>query len=74
MMLKLITYFNYMLKKSSIEIGDIEISQTASAVEVEDSARSLNMENMSEEAQFAQILSQKAINFVRTRSLKWKVI
>lgn len=75
MMLKLLTYFNYVLKKSSIEIGDVEISQTSTEIDIEDSARSLNnMENISDEAQFTQILSEKAINFVKTRSLKWKVI
>lgn len=64
-----------MLKKSSIEIGDVEISQTSTEPIEESTARSLNnMENMTEEDQFTEILSEKAVNFVKTRSLKWKVI
>lgn len=74
MMLKLLTYFNYVLKNSSIEIGDVEISQTSTEIDIKDTARSLNnIENMSDEDQFTRILSKKVINFVKTRSLKWKV-
>lgn len=76
MMLKLMTYFNRLLKKSSIEIGDVEITQT-SAVETtvtEDNSRSLeDFENMSEEAQVGQVMLDKAWSFVKSRSLKWKV-
>lgn len=74
MMLKLMTYFNRLLKKSSIEIGDVEITQT-SAVEAvaEDSSRSLEFENLSEEAQMGQVMLDKAWSFVKSRSLKWKV-
>lgn len=71
MMFKLITYFNRMLKKSFIEIGDVEITQTS--IGINDEARSLKTEHMSEEAQITAILSNKAINFMKTRSLRWKV-
>lgn len=73
MMLKLVTYFNRMLKKSSIEIGDVEITQTSTETVTEDTSRSLNTENMSEEAQLSQVITDKIWSFMRTRSLKWKV-
>lgn len=73
MMLKLVTYFNRMLKKSSIEIGDVEITKTSSETPSEDTSRSLNLENMSEEAQLSQIITNKIWSFMKTRSLKWKV-
>lgn len=75
MMLKLVTYFNRMLKKSNIELGDVEITQTSTETITtsEDTSRSMNVENMSEEAQLSQVIADKLYNFVRTRSLKWKV-
>lgn len=76
MMLKLVTYFNRMLKKSSIEFGDVEITQTSTedpAVAAAMSSRSLNTESMSEEAQLTQMMADKIYGFIRTRSLKWKV-
>lgn len=73
MMLKLVTYFNRMLKKSSIEIGDVEITQTSTETVTEETSRSLNTENMSEEAQLSQLMTDKIWSFMRTRSLKWKV-
>lgn len=75
-MLKLITYMNRMLKKASIEIGgDIEVTQTASVDEVDDvSSRSLDSKDESEEGQISELVANKLWMFVRTRSLKWKVI
>lgn len=73
MMLKLVTYFNRMLKKTSIEIGDVEITQTSTETVTEDTSRSLNTENMSEEAQLSQLITDKIWSFMKTRSLKWKV-
>lgn len=72
MMLKLVTYFNRMLKKSSIEIGDLEITQTSEEVVTEGTSRRLNAE-MSDEAQLSQLMADKVWSFVKTRSLKWKV-
>lgn len=71
MMLKLVTYFNRMLKKSTIEIGDVEIKQTSTVPVNLSTARSL--EQMSEEAQLSQVIADKIYSFVSTRSLKWKV-
>lgn len=62
-----------MLKKSSIEIGDVEITQTSVETVTEDTSRSLNTENMSEEAQLSQVITDKIWSFMKTRSLKWKV-
>ncbi|RZB40705.1 uncharacterized protein BDFB_005605 [Asbolus verrucosus] len=73
MMLKLMTYFNRMLKKHSIEFGDVEITQTSTEKVIPDSSRSLNTENMSDEGQLSQLISDKIYSFLRTRSLKWKV-
>lgn len=73
MMLKLVTYFNRMLKKSSIEFGDLEITQTSAETVTEEGARSMDTSNMSEESQLSYLLYDKAMSFLRTRSLKWKV-
>lgn len=74
MVLKMITLFKHLLKKSSIEIGDVEITKTSAEVVTEETSRSLNdIENMSEEAQISQVVADKIWNFVQTRSLKWKV-
>lgn len=74
MMLKLVTYFNKMLKKSSIEYGDVEITQTSTEKIPEDTSRSLNdVDNMSEEEQISEVITDKLSSFIRTRSLKWKV-
>ncbi|XP_065173878.1 uncharacterized protein [Atheta coriaria] len=73
MMLKLVTYFNRLLKKSQIEVGDFEITQTTTESVSVNNARSLEeVEKMSEEAQLTTVLADKAMSFLRTRSLKWK--
>jgi len=74
MMLKLVTYFNRMLKKHTIEFGDVEITQTSTETITADTSRSLDSENMSEEAQLSQVMADKIYGFFRTRSLKWKVV
>ncbi|XP_018333768.1 uncharacterized protein LOC108742906 [Agrilus planipennis] len=73
MMLKLVTYVNRFLKKSTIEIGDVEIKQTSVEMETEESGRSLDVDKMPEDAQLYEVIANKFANFVRTRSLKWKV-
>ncbi|KAK5637725.1 hypothetical protein RI129_006108 [Pyrocoelia pectoralis] len=73
MMLKLVTYFNRLLKKSSIEIGDVEITQTSTETITQDTSRSINIENMSEESQFGEVIYNKLWSFIKTRSLKWKI-
>lgn len=62
------------MKKTNIGIGNVEIDQTSTETVNYDSGRSLNdIEKMSEEEQLSQFLVDKVSNFVRTRSLKWKV-
>ncbi|CAH1973339.1 unnamed protein product [Acanthoscelides obtectus] len=74
MMLKLVTYFNKLMKKSNIELGDVEITQTSSETVSVETSRSFNdIEKMTEEEQLAEVLTNKAYNFIRTRSLKWRV-
>ncbi|XP_066146146.1 uncharacterized protein [Euwallacea fornicatus] len=74
MMLKLVTYFNRMLKKSQIDLGDVEITQTSTeTTTIETSRSSKDVEKMSEEAQLIQVIGEKLYNFVRSRSMKWHV-
>lgn len=73
MMLKLVTYFNRMLKKQSFEYGDVEITQTSTETFTADTSRSLKSENLSDEEQLTQVVADKIYSFLRTRSLKWKV-
>ncbi|GLV32676.1 Osiris 3 [Carabus blaptoides fortunei] len=75
-MLKLVTYMNRMLKKASIEIGgDIEVTQTASEDEVENiSSRNLDNKHETEEGQVSELIANKLWTFMRTRSLKWKIM
>ncbi|KAJ8910871.1 hypothetical protein NQ315_000501 [Exocentrus adspersus] len=75
MMLKLVTYFNRLMKKSNIDMGDIEITQTSTETINYDTGRSINdIEKMSEEEQLSQFFVDKVSNFIRTRALKWKVL
>ncbi|CAH1111135.1 unnamed protein product [Psylliodes chrysocephalus] len=75
MMLKLVTYFNRLMKKSHIEFGDVEITQTSTKTVNLESSRSINdVETMTEEEQLYDVLAKKAYDFVQTRSLKWKVL
>ncbi|XP_018570586.1 uncharacterized protein LOC108910471 [Anoplophora glabripennis] len=75
MMLKLVTYFNRLMKKSNIDFGDVEITQTSTETINYDTGRSLNdIEKMSEEEQLSQYLVDKVSNFARTRALKWKMV
>lgn len=74
MLLKLVNYVNRLVKKSNIEYGDVEITQTSTETISVESSRSINdIEKMSEEEQLYEVLADKAYNFMRTRSLKWKV-
>ncbi|CAG9817471.1 unnamed protein product [Phaedon cochleariae] len=73
LMLKLVTYFNKLMKKSNLEFGDVEITQTSTETIQIENSRSLNdIEKMSEEQQLTEVLADKALHFLRTRSLKWK--
>ncbi|KAG5889029.1 hypothetical protein JTB14_009434 [Gonioctena quinquepunctata] len=75
MMLKLVTYFNRLMKKANIDLGEVEITQTSTETINVESSRSINdIEKMSEEEQLTEVLTDKAYNFIKTRSLKWKVV
>lgn len=75
MMLKLVTYFNKLMKKANIDLGDVEIMQTTKETPKVETSRSLkDIESMTEEEQLAEVLSNKAYSFVSSRSLKWKVL
>lgn len=75
-MLKLVTYMNRMLKKSSIAItNDLEITQTQTTLNIEEGGRSLpdGLEAMGEDAQLTQIVAGKIWNFIKSRQLRFKV-
>lgn len=74
MMLKLVTYFNRMLKKSQIDLGDVEITKTSTEITTVESSRSLkDVEKMSDDEQMSQVITDKLYDFIRTRSMKWHV-
>lgn len=75
-LLKMVTYFNRLLKKSSIAIGEtVEIERT-SAVTVsaaeEESSRSL--EGETDEDKLTTLMTDKLFNFVRSRSMRLKLL
>ena len=74
-LLKMVTYFNRLLKKSSISIGEtVEIERT-SAVTVsaaEESSRSL--EGETDEDQLTSLMTDKLLGFVRSRSMRLKLL
>lgn len=75
-MLKLVTYFNKLMKKSSLQFGDIEITQTSTDFVAKDasSSRSLSdFEKLPEESQINEVVTDKLWSFIGSRSLKWKV-
>lgn len=76
-MLKLVTYMNRLLKKSSLEITDsLEITQTSPVVEEEIKKEDLEVDESrgyTDESMFGEIISEKLWSFVKSRSLKWKL-
>ncbi|XP_023015732.2 uncharacterized protein [Leptinotarsa decemlineata] len=75
MMLKLVTYFNKLMKKVNIDLGEVEITQTSTEPIKVENSRSINdIEKMSEGEQLTEVLTEKAYDFVKTRSLKWRVV
>ncbi|XKL63307.1 hypothetical protein PGB90_005671 [Kerria lacca] len=77
-MLKLVTYMNRLLKKSSLEISEtLEITQTSPVVEEEIRKEDLEMDESrgyTDESVFGEIISEKLWSFVKSRSLKWKLL
>lgn len=73
LMLKTITYFNRLLQKTQIEMGDFEITQTSANPQTEEGTTRSFSESLSDEGQFLQVLADKAWKFMKSRSLKWKV-
>ncbi|XP_029160386.1 uncharacterized protein LOC114932391 [Nylanderia fulva] len=72
-MLKLVTYMNKLLKKASIELtDDIEIrktSQTSEDVITFEAGRSKN-----DESQFLDLVANKFYAFIKSRSIKWRIL
>lgn len=72
-MLKLVTYMNKLLKKASIELtDDIEIrktSQTSEDVITFEAGRSKD-----DESQFLDLVANKFYAFVKSRSIKWRIL
>lgn len=77
-MLKLVTYMNRLLKKSSLEISDsLEITQTSPVVEDEVKKQDLPVDESrgyTDESVFGEIIAEKLWSFVKSRSLKWKLL
>ncbi|KAK0183023.1 hypothetical protein PV327_001101 [Microctonus hyperodae] len=72
-MLKLVTYMNKLLKKASIELtDDIEIRKTGQATEeviTYEAGR-----NNDDDSEFMELVSNKIYAFVKSRSIKWRVL
>ncbi|XP_011314581.1 uncharacterized protein Osi3 [Fopius arisanus] len=72
-MLKLVTYMNKLMKKVSIELtDDIEIKKTSQATEevvAYESGRSND-----EDSEFMDLVSSKVLAFMKSRSIKWRVL
>lgn len=72
-MLKLVTYMNKLLKKASIELtDDIEIrktSQTSEDVITFEAGRSKD-----DEMQVLDLVANKVYAFVKSRSIKWRIL
>ncbi|XP_043267950.1 uncharacterized protein [Venturia canescens] len=72
-MLKLVTYMNKLLKKASIELtDDIEIRKTSQATEevvTFEAGRSQD-----DESEVLDLITSKAYSFVKSRSIKWRVL
>ncbi|KAG8300541.1 hypothetical protein J6590_073758 [Homalodisca vitripennis] len=75
LMLKLVTYMNRLLKKSSIGVGDsLVITQTSAVVQEESPLSRSLQQDASEESQLGMLVANKLWNFVRSRSIKWSVL
>ncbi|XP_018341445.1 PREDICTED: uncharacterized protein LOC108747999 [Trachymyrmex septentrionalis] len=72
-MLKLVTYMNKLLKKASIELtDDIEIrktSQTSEDVITFEAGRSKD-----DEVQVLDLVANKVYTFIKSRSIKWRIL
>jgi len=72
-MLKLVTYMNKLLKKTSIELtDDIEIrkiSQTSEDVITFEAGRSKD-----DEIQILDLVANKVYAFIKSRSIKWRIL
>lgn len=75
-LLKMVTYFNRLLKKSSIAIGEtVEIERTtAVSVSAEDVTSSRALEGDSDEDKLTSLMTDKLFNFVRSRSMRLKLL
>lgn len=71
-MLKLVTYMNRLLKKASIELtDDIEITKTSQVTE--EASFSAGRSN-DEDTEVLDLITNKIYSFVKSRSIKWRVL
>lgn len=71
LMLKLVTYMNRLLKKSSIGFGEsLTITQTTAVLEEESPLSRSLQEDASDETQLGLLVANKLWNFVRSRYLE----
>jgi len=72
-MLKLVTYMNKLLKKASIELtDDIEIRKTSQASE--DAITFEAARSKDDESQILDLIANKVYAFVKSRSIKWRIL
>lgn len=72
-MLKLVTYMNKLMKKVSIELtDDIEIKKTSQVTEEVVSYESGRSND--EDSEFMELVSGKVFAFLKSRSIKWRVL
>lgn len=71
-MLKLVTYMNKLLKKASIELtDDIEIRKTS---QVSEAVSFSSARGNDEDSEFVELITSKIYSFVKSRSIKWRVL
>ncbi|XP_046486941.1 uncharacterized protein [Neodiprion pinetum] len=71
-MLKLVTYMNKLLKKASIELtDDIEIRKTS---QVTEEAMFTAARSNDEDSEVLDLITNKIYSFVKSRSIKWRIL
>ncbi|KAK3932301.1 Transmembrane protein 132E [Frankliniella fusca] len=74
-LLKMVTYFNRLLKKSSIAIGEtVEIERTTAVTVSEEAGSKRALEGDTDEDKLTSLMTDKLFNFVRSRSMRLKLL
>lgn len=74
-LLKMVTYFNRLLKKSSIAIGEtVEIERTSAVTVSSEESSSRALEGETDEDKLTSLMTDKLFNFVRSRSMRLKLL